>query len=86
MRGWCANRLRVTGLAENVSQMRALMTGEVRLSYARAEAEGIQLFLAACTGLLSPVTDETYAPYPALTAAGKGERSAENLAYTGWLI
>lgn len=38
MRGWCANRLRVTGLAENVSQVRALMTGEVRLSYEQAEA------------------------------------------------
>ena len=68
MPNWCANRLRVTGLAESVSQVRALMTGGVRPLYARAEAEGIQLFLAGCAGLLRPVTNETYVPYPGLTA------------------
>ncbi|KKW49195.1 hypothetical protein XB02_19515 [Pantoea ananatis] len=72
MPNWCANRLRVTGLAENVSKVRALMQGEGRPLYARAEGQGIQLFLAGCAGLLRPVTDETYAPYPALTAAGRG--------------
>ncbi len=51
MPNWCANRLRVTGLSENVSQVRAHMRGEVRPAYARAEAEGIQLFLAGCAGL-----------------------------------
>ncbi|MBK5017183.1 DUF1472 domain-containing protein [Pantoea sp. S62] len=40
---WCANRLRVTGLAENVSQLRALMQGEVRPAYARADREGTLL-------------------------------------------
>ncbi|MDQ0627667.1 UNVERIFIED_ORG: uncharacterized protein DUF1281 [Pantoea agglomerans] len=69
MPNWCANRLRVNDLAENFSQVRALMTGEVRPSYARAETEGIQLFLAGCAGLLRPVTNEMYTPYPALTAA-----------------
>ncbi|MBK5018016.1 DUF1281 domain-containing protein, partial [Pantoea sp. S62] len=78
MPNWCANRLRVTGLAEKVSQLRALMEGNVRPLYTRAEAEGIQLFLAGCGGLLRPVTDETYAPFPALTAAGQGEDSPEN--------
>lgn len=82
----CANRLRVTGLSENVSQVRALMRGEVRPAYARAEAEGIQLLLAGCAGLLRPVTDETYAPFPALTAAGKGEDTPENRAITQWLV
>ena len=85
MPNWCANRLRVTGLAENVSKVRALMRGEVRPLYARAEAEGIQLFLAGCAGLLRPVTDETYAPYPALTAAGRGENTPANAAFTAWL-
>jgi len=66
MPNWCANRLRVTGLAENVSKVRALMAGAVRPSYAWAKAQGIQLFLAGCAGVLRPVTDETYAPYPAL--------------------
>lgn len=86
MPNWCANRLRVTGLAENVSQVRALMTGGVRPLYARAEAEGIQLFLAGCAGLLRPVTNETYVPYPALTAAGQGEDTPENRAFTQWLV
>ncbi|MCT2420331.1 DUF1281 domain-containing protein [Pantoea agglomerans] len=85
MPNWCANRLRVTGLAENVSHVRALMEGNVRPLYMRAEAEGIQLFLAGCAGLLRPVTDETYAPLPALTAAGPGEDTPENRAFTQWL-
>lgn len=86
MPNWCANRLRVTGLAENVSQLRALMRGEERPAYARAEWQGIQLFLAGCVGLLRPVTDETYAPFPALTAAGQGEDTPENRAFTQWLV
>lgn len=85
MPNWCANRLRVTGLAENVSKVRALMRGKVRPLYARAEGQGIQLFLAGCAGLLRPVTDDTYAPYPALTAAGRGEDTPENAAFTEWL-
>nr|WP_324030883.1 DUF1281 domain-containing protein [Pantoea sp. JZ2] len=72
MPNWCANRLRVTGLAENVSKVRALMRGEVRPLYARAEEQGIQLLLAGCAGVLRPVTDDTYAPFPALTVAGRG--------------
>ncbi|NRH23267.1 DUF1281 domain-containing protein [Pantoea stewartii] len=85
MPNWCANRLRVTGLAENVSKVRALMRGEVRPLYVRAEGQGIQLFLAGCAGLLRPVTDDTYAPFPALTAAGRGENTPENAAFTQWL-
>lgn len=85
MPNWCANRLRVTGLAENVRKVRALMRGEVRPLYARAEEQGIRLFMAGCAGLLRPVTDDTYAPYPALTAAGRGENTPENAAFTQWL-
>ena len=73
MPNWCANRLSVTGLTENVSQLKALMTGGVRPLHGRAEAEGIQLFLAGCAGLLNPVADEPYVPYPALTEAGHNE-------------
>ncbi|MEN4806582.1 DUF1281 domain-containing protein [Pantoea agglomerans] len=86
MPNWCANRLCVTGLAESVSQVRALMTGGVRPLYARPEAEGIQLFLAGCAGLLRPVTNETHVPYPALTAAEQGEDTPENRAFTQWLV
>ena len=31
------------------------------------------------------MTGETYAPFPALTAAGKGEDTPENRAFTQWL-
>ncbi len=72
MPNWCVNKLCVTGLKKNVSEVRALMRGEVCPAYVRAEAEGIQLFLAGCAALLRPVTDETFTPSPPLTAAGKG--------------
>lgn len=85
MPNWCANRLLVTGLAESVDKVRALMRGEDRPAYVRAEAQGIQLFLAGCAGLLRPVTDESYMPYPALTAAGLGQNTLENAAFTEWL-
>ena len=48
MPNWCSNRLRVTGLAENVSHVQALIEGNVRPMYTRAETEWIQLFLAGC--------------------------------------
>lgn len=37
MPNWFTNRLRVIGLAENVSRVQALMRGEVRPGYARAK-------------------------------------------------
>ena len=40
MPNWCANRLRVTGLAENVSRIRGLMAGTVRPSYVWEKAQG----------------------------------------------
>lgn len=82
MPNWCANRLLVTGLAESVDKVRALMRGEVRPAYVRAEAQGIQLFLAGCAGLLRPVTDESYMPFPFLwiideVGAGYSEKLGE---------
>lgn len=68
MPNWCANRLRVTGPAEEVSKVKALMEGGAGApGYVRAAGEGIQLFLAGCAGLLRPTVATEYAPYPALT-------------------
>lgn len=85
MPNWCANRLRVTGSAGDIEKVRALMVGAGVPAYVRAESEGIQLFLAGCAALLQPATDDVYAPFPALTMAGKGESSTQNMAFTAWL-
>lgn len=50
--------------------------------YRRATEEGIQLFVAGCVGLLQVTEEIQFIPYPALTAAGIGVLSPENLAFT----
>lgn len=85
MPNWCANRLRVTGPAEEVSKVKALMEGGAGApGYVRAAGEGIQLFLAGCAGLLRPTVATEYAPYPALTVTA-GSDTPENRAFTQWL-
>lgn len=60
MPNWCANRLRVSGPEYHVQNARPLIEGGEGVPlYARAAAEGIQLFLAGCAGLLCPMTGET---------------------------
>lgn len=96
MPNWCCNRLRVSGYSEDIGQVRALFAGGGYPSYARASAEGIQLFLAGCAGVLRPVDGAHYAPYPALTdtkgyPSCAGEKLAGhddvsgNQAFTLWL-
>ncbi|MEG3126766.1 DUF1281 domain-containing protein [Pantoea cypripedii] len=97
MPNWCANRLCVSGREEDMVRVKALMEGGGYQSYACAAAEGIQLFLAGCAGLLRPVPPEPYLPYPQLTGgdrypsyAAEGELNgaevSENQAFTQWLI
>ncbi|ADU73026.1 DUF1281 domain-containing protein [Pantoea sp. At-9b] len=96
MPNWCCNRLRVSGRSEDIGQVRALFAGGGYPSYARAAAEGVQLFLAGCAGILRPADGEHYAPYPALTGAKGYPSCAEegrdghhdvsgNQAFTQWL-
>lgn len=43
MQKWCANGLHMTGLADNVVQVQALLQVEVRPAYMRAKGESIHL-------------------------------------------
>lgn len=85
MPNWCANRLYFRAEPARIPELQALLEGNLRPYYLRAVQEGIQLFVAGCAGLLQSVEDCHYAPYPALTAAGRGVVSPENLAFTRWL-
>lgn len=85
MPNWCANRLYFRAEPARITDIHALLEGNLRPYYLRAVQEGIQLFVAGCAGLLQSVEDCHYAPYPALTAAGRGVVSPENLAFTRWL-
>lgn len=85
MPNWCANRLRVSGSEENVEQALKFVRGGGRPAYGRAVLQGIGFFLAGCAGLLRPVSAVDYAPFPGLTAAGRGEKTPENRAFTAWL-
>ncbi|SFF38657.1 Protein of unknown function [Kosakonia radicincitans] len=86
MPNWCANRVQVRGRSEDVEQVRGVMEGGRYPLYSRAVAQGVQLFLAGCAGMLRPVSDELYPPHPALTAAGQGDDTPENRAFTQWLM
>ncbi|MGE0968578.1 DUF1281 domain-containing protein (plasmid) [Klebsiella sp. WOUb02] len=85
MPNWCANRLCVTGRSEDIEQVRVLTDGGRYPSYARAAAQGVQLFLAGCAGMLKTTEVMAYLPYPGLTAAGQGDDTPENRAFTQWL-
>jgi len=84
MPNWCANRLQVIGSSSDIERVRTFFNGGNRPEYVRATAEGIQLFLAGCAGLLQPVGDVRYPPYPALTVRN-GCDTPENRAFTQWL-
>lgn len=85
MPNWCANRLRVSGPEYHVKNALTLIEGGEGVPlYARAAAEGIQIFLAGCAGLLRPVEATDYAPYPALVKV-TGNDTPQNRAFTQWV-
>lgn len=84
MPNWCANRLSVSGSSSDIEQVRMLFRGESHPAYQQAVAEGIHLFLAGCAGLLQPIGNVCYSPYPALTSR-TGCETPENQAFTQWL-
>ncbi|QKJ89344.1 DUF1281 domain-containing protein (plasmid) [Paramixta manurensis] len=85
MPNWCANRLLIRGQENEIARVKQLLNDEGYPAYARAEAEGIQLLMAGCAGLLRPVSATGYAPYPALTGEGPGDDTPQNRAFTQWL-
>jgi hypothetical protein len=85
MPNWGANRLRVSGPEHHVKNARTLIEGGEGVPlYARAAAEGIQLFLAGCAGLLRPVEKTDYAPYPDLVK-DTGSDTPQNRAFSQWV-
>lgn len=52
----------------------------------RARKEGIQLFLAGCAGILRPLTEQCYPPYPQLVSYGAAADNRPSVqAYSDWL-
>jgi hypothetical protein len=85
MPNWCCNRLSFTGHADDIARLHRLATGDFTPWHRIAVMQGIQLFCAGTAGLLQATEETEYAPYPALTAGGRGVISPENLAFTRWL-
>ena len=65
MPNWCANRLMFNGI-KNSDVLKTWISGGGPSLHRRARKEGIQLFLAGCAGILRPLTEQHYAPYPQL--------------------
>lgn len=85
MPNWCANRLMFNGIKNSDALKTWIAGGELSL-HRRARKEGIQLFLSGCAGILRPLTEQHYSPYPQLVsygAAADNRPSAQ--AYSDWL-
>lgn len=85
MPNWCANRLMFSGI-QNSDVLNTWIAGGESSLHRRARKEGIQLFLAGCAGILRPMTEQHYSPYPQLVsygAAADNRPSAQ--AYSDWL-
>ncbi|EKA1587856.1 DUF1281 domain-containing protein, partial [Salmonella enterica] len=85
MPNWCANRLMFSGI-QNSDALKTWIAGGQPSLHRRARKEGMQLFLAGCAGILRPLTEQCYPPYPQLVsygAAADNRPSAQ--AYSDWL-
>ncbi|MEQ9883282.1 DUF1281 domain-containing protein [Pectobacterium brasiliense] len=86
MPNWCANRLYIKGDKVGISELKALMRGERYPYHDGAIVRSIQLFLAGVAGMLRPVDDAEYQPFPELVAAGVGDATVANRAFSEWLF
>lgn len=85
MPNWCANRLMFSGIKNSDALKMWIAGGEPSL-HRRARKEGIQLFLAGCAGILRPLTELCYPPYPQLVAHGMAADNRPSVqAYSDWL-
>ena len=85
MPNWCANRLMFNSI-QNSDALKTWIAGGEPSLHRRARKEGIQLFLSGCAGILRPLTEQHYLPYPQLVsygAAADNRPSAQ--AYSDWL-
>lgn len=85
MPNWCCNRLMFSGIQNNDALKTWIAGGQPSL-HRRARKEGIQLFLAGCAGILRPLTEQCYPPYPQLVAHGMAADNRPSVqAYSDWL-
>ncbi|WP_366544931.1 DUF1281 domain-containing protein, partial [Salmonella enterica] len=85
MPNWCANRLMFKGI-KNSDVLKTWIAGGGLSLHRRARKEGIQLFLAGCAGILRPLTELHYAPYPQLVSYGAAADNRPSVqAYSDWL-
>lgn len=85
MPNWCANRLMFNGI-QNSDALKMWIAGGEPSLHRRARKEGIQLFLAGCAGILRPLTELCYPPYPQLVAHGMAaDNRPSGQAYSDWL-
>lgn len=85
MPNWCANRLMFSGI-QNSDALKTWIAGGGLSLHRRARKDGIQLFLAGCAGILRPLTELCYTPYPQLVAHGMAaDNRASAQAYSDWL-
>ena len=85
MPNWCANRLMFSGI-QNSDALKTWIAGGEPSLHRRARKEGIQLFLAGCAGILRPLTEQHYAPYPQLVSYGAAADNRPSVqAYSDWL-
>lgn len=85
MPNWCANRLMFNGI-KNSEVLKTWIAGSGLSLHRRARKEGIQLFLAGCAGILRPLTEQHYAPYPQLVSYGAAADNRPSVqAYSYWL-
>ncbi|MDX6917759.1 DUF1281 domain-containing protein [Pectobacterium carotovorum] len=85
MPNWCANRLYIKGDKAGIGELKALIRGERYPYHDGAIVRSIQLFLAGVAGILRPVDDAEYQPFPELVAAGGGGETVANRAFSEWL-
>ncbi|EIC4931398.1 DUF1281 domain-containing protein, partial [Salmonella enterica] len=85
MPNWCANRLMFNGI-QNSDVLKTWIAGGGLSLHRRARKEGIQLFLAGSAGILRPLTEQHYAPYPQLVSSGAAADNRPSVqAYSDWL-
>ena len=82
---WCKNRLEITGRSVFVDVMLNWVTGQETPQYRHAVQQSMKLFLAGAAGLLKPVKNVEYLPFPGLVSHGNGPAIAQNLAFQHFL-
>lgn len=73
-------------ISQDNNVLKTWIAGGLPFLHRRARKEGIQLFLAGCAGILRPLTEHCYPPYPQLVSYGAAADNRPSVqAYSAWL-